>query len=76
MPDISFVRRRRKRTRGQSVVEFALVVPVLLLLLLIAIDFGRVFLGWVALNNAAGSAQTTRPRTPIIWDCRDGLRGA
>jgi PKD repeat protein len=40
-------RRDRPRTRGQSLVEFALVLPVLLLLMLIAIDFGRVFLGWV-----------------------------
>ena len=34
-------------------VEFALVLPVLLLILLLGIDFGRVFLGWVTLNNAA-----------------------
>jgi PKD repeat protein len=34
-------------------VEFALVLPVLLLILLLSIDFGRVFLGWVTLNNAA-----------------------
>lgn len=32
-------------------VELALVVPVLLLLTLIAIDFGRVFLGWVNLQQ-------------------------
>ena len=43
----------KERTRGQSVVEFALVVPLLLLLTMTAIDFGRVFLGWVGLNNAA-----------------------
>jgi beta-lactam-binding protein with PASTA domain len=43
----------RRGTRAQTVVEFALVAPVLILLLLIAIDVGRVFLGWVALNNAA-----------------------
>ena len=39
--------------RGQSVVEFALILPVLLLLLLAAIDLGRVYQGWVVLNNAA-----------------------
>ena len=33
--------------------EFALVLPVLLLILLVGVDFGRVFLGWVTLNNAA-----------------------
>lgn len=34
-------------------VEFALIFPIIVLLLLIAVDFGRVFLGWVSLNNAA-----------------------
>ena len=43
----------KDRSRGQSMVEFALVLPLILLLMLIAIDFGRVFLGWVALNNSA-----------------------
>ena len=32
---------------GQSLVEFALTVPIILLIMLFAIDFGRVFLGWV-----------------------------
>jgi PKD repeat protein len=53
-------RRGRDRSRGQSLVEFALVLPVLLLLTLVAIDFGRVFLGWVNLQQmtrvAAGFA--------------------
>jgi Flp pilus assembly protein TadG len=46
-------RRDRQATKGQTVVEFALILPVLILLLLITIDFGRAFLGWVSLNNAA-----------------------
>ena len=45
--------RRRKRSRGQSLVEFALVLPVLLLMVLTALDFGRLFPGWVVINNAA-----------------------
>jgi Flp pilus assembly protein TadG len=44
---------KRDRSRGQTMVEFALIFPILVLLLLIAVDFGRVFLGWVSLNNAA-----------------------
>jgi PKD repeat protein len=43
----------RRHSRGQSLVEFALTLPVLLLLLAGGIDFGRVFLGWVSLNNTA-----------------------
>jgi PKD repeat protein len=44
---------KRQRTRGQSVVEFALMLPVFLLLIFGGIDFGRVFLGWINLNNTA-----------------------
>ena len=44
-------RDRRHRSRGQSFVEFALVAPVLLLLLLITLDFGRLFMSYVTLNN-------------------------
>jgi hypothetical protein len=43
----------RRRSRGQSLVEFALVVPVLLVILLGGIDMGRLYFGWVNLNNAA-----------------------
>jgi PKD repeat protein len=38
---------------GQSLVEFALFLPVILILLMMGVDFGRVFLGWVNLNNTA-----------------------
>jgi hypothetical protein len=44
---------RRRLTRGQALPEFALVLPVLMLVLLIAIDVGRLFYGWVNINNAA-----------------------
>ena len=44
---------RLRRPTGQSLVEFTLILPVLLLLLMGGIDFGRVFLGWVSLNNTA-----------------------
>lgn len=42
-----------RHSRGQGMVEFALVLPLLALLLLLAVDFGRVFFGWVGLQNAA-----------------------
>ena len=46
-------RRRHRVSRGQSLVEFAVVAPVLILLLLAVADFGRVFFVSIALNNAA-----------------------
>ena len=46
-------RTQQGRSLGQSLVEFALVLPVVLVIVLGGIDFGRVFLGWVNLNNTA-----------------------
>ena len=45
--------RPSSRSRGQSIAEFVLILPILMLLLLITIDFGRVYLGWVNLQNMA-----------------------
>ena len=42
---------RRQRSRGQGIVEFALILPVLILMLLITLDFGRLFMSYVALTN-------------------------
>jgi Flp pilus assembly protein TadG len=47
---------RRVRRRGQAMVEFALVLPIFLLILLIAVDFGRLFYTYVEMNNAAREA--------------------
>lgn len=43
----------RPRSRGQALVEFAIVVPVMLFVLLIAIDFGRLLASYVQITNAA-----------------------
>jgi len=40
------------KSRGQSLLEFALVLPLLLVLVLGAMDFGRMFYIKVALTNA------------------------
>ena len=41
----------RPRSRGQAVVEFALVLPVLLLLTVGVVDLTRVFTGYIAITN-------------------------
>lgn len=41
------------RQKGQSLVEFALVLPLLLMLVLGAIDFGRLFYTKIIITNAA-----------------------
>lgn len=43
--------RNRQRSRGQSIVEFALILPVLVLLLLVTLDFGRLFMSYITLTN-------------------------
>ena len=59
---------KRGPRRGQSIVEFALVLPVLLFLLLMGLDFGRVFLGWVNLNNAARVGANYAALYPTAWN--------
>ena len=39
-----------------AMVEFALIVPLFMLLLLAAVDFGRLFFSYVQINNAAREA--------------------
>lgn len=39
--------------RGQSLVEFALLVPVFLLLLFAIVDFGMGFHAWITVTNSA-----------------------
>ena len=44
---------QRRRERGQSLVETAIVFPILLLLLAAVVDFGRAFDAYIVLTNAA-----------------------
>lgn len=46
-------RRRRKGAAAQAVVEFALVLPVLALITMSVIDFGRAYFAYEALANSA-----------------------
>jgi Flp pilus assembly protein TadG len=43
----------RNRTRGQSLVEFALLFPILIMIVLGIADLGRAYYALVALNDAA-----------------------
>jgi Flp pilus assembly protein TadG len=44
--------RKEKGQRGQAMVEFALVLPLLLIITFIIIDFGFAFSQWVVITNA------------------------
>lgn len=65
-------RSRERATRGQGMVEFALVLPLLALLLVMAVDFGRVFFGWIALQNATRIAADTAAQRANAWPSADG----
>jgi hypothetical protein len=69
----SLIRRSRsgrRPSRGQSLVEFALILPLILLIVMFGIDFGRAYMGWVSLQNAARIAANyagTHPNA-INWN--------
>ncbi len=58
----------RSRSLGQSLVEFGLVLPVLLLIFAAAADFGRIFYGYVALENAVKEGAIYGARYPLCDD--------
>ncbi len=54
--------------RGQAIVEFALILPVFLLVLLIAVDFGRLYFSLIGIHNAAreGAAFAAESPTDLV----------
>jgi Flp pilus assembly protein TadG len=48
--------RHRRRSRGQSIVEFAILVPLMLAFTGVVIDFARAYQVWVNLESAARDA--------------------
>jgi Flp pilus assembly protein TadG len=57
-----------KRPRGQSIAEFAIILPVLLLLAAAAIDLGRLFYSYLAVENAAKEGALFGARKPLCDD--------
>ena len=60
--------RQTNRSRGQSIVEFAVILPILLLLLAGAIDLGRMFYASIAVENAAKEGALYGARNPLCDD--------
>lgn len=46
----------RRRRKGQTLAEFAITLPIVLLLMFGIVEFGRIFQAWVTLQNAARTA--------------------
>jgi Flp pilus assembly protein TadG len=58
----------RTRSLGQSMVEFALILPIMLLLVGAAVDLGRLFFAYVAVENAAKEGVMYGARHPLCAD--------
>jgi len=65
-----------RATRAQSLVEFALVAPVLIILLLGAIDFGRVYFAHVSVTNAARNGADFAAGGPTAAADTAGIKSA
>jgi hypothetical protein len=61
---------RRRRSRGQSIVEFALMAPILLILLSGLFEFGFIFNGYLAVLDGARNA--ARYSSDGQYNIRDG----
>ena len=62
--------------RGQSLVEFGLLLPVLILLVLGTIDFGRVYFAYVSVTNSARTGADYAARNCAVSCDEDGIRNA
>jgi hypothetical protein len=45
--------RKRKQTKGQGIIEFALLLPLLILIIVGVFDLGRAFFGLITITNTA-----------------------
>lgn len=58
---------RREKSRGQSLVEFALLAPVFVFMLLLTVDLGRLYFGLVNLTNVARVGANFAAGNPDGW---------
>lgn len=65
---IASVRRRRGRERGQSLVEFALFLPILIVLMLGIGELARVFSTMIAVESGAREAADFGALAPGNWE--------
>jgi PKD repeat protein len=57
----------RPRSRGQALVELALILPVMLLMLAAALDLGRLFYSRITVNDAAREGALEAARNPTSF---------
>jgi Flp pilus assembly protein TadG len=65
-------RRSTRFSRGQSLAEFALILPVMLALLGMGVDFARLFFAWIDLESATRDAAQYVATDPAYATTRGG----
>ncbi|HEX5591599.1 MAG TPA: TadE/TadG family type IV pilus assembly protein [Candidatus Limnocylindrales bacterium] len=63
----AIIRRYRERPLGQSLVEFALILPVFLVIVSTAVDLGRIAYARVTIANVAREASFQAAQTPTAY---------
>ena len=71
------IKRSRGLEQGQSLIEFALLLPLIVLLIVNAVNFGGLLYAWITIANSAragaeyslmGGAMASSPATPTVAD--------
>lgn len=62
--------------RGQSLVELALIAPVLIIIMLGAMDYGRVYFAYTSVTNAARTGADYAAAGPASASDTTGIRAA
>lgn len=66
----------RKKSRGQSIVEFAMITPLLFLMLALAADFGRAFTAYITISSAAREGAAYGAQSLTNADDSAGIKAA
>ena len=67
-PRTALLRHLRTRSRGQSLVEFALILPIFMLFFAAILDLGRIASAQIAVSNAAREGVFQAAITPTAFD--------
>ena len=75
LPEHTVIRRHTQRQDGQAVVEFVVILPVLLLVLIAIYQFGQVFVNYMDVTSAAreGARKAAVSRAAGSCSVVDGL---
>lgn len=74
---ISYITQLKRSQRGQTLVELALILPILIVLLMGTIEFGRIFFSYLTITHASREAaratvvSTTKTDTFITQKVKD-----